>query len=148
MEAHLPPAVLHRGGNDDLESQVHPAAALGHVAETGRHFGSLQGLGGHHLSARLIAHGIHDDHLTPVEILDNQRVLNHFRQVQVAERAGDVGNGQYGAGLSGTQPLHLAIGTATRKQQRRQDTGTGQLTPFHLIRIHRSAISGCRSRDG
>ena len=67
-EPELPSAVLHGGGDVDVEADVHRAQALGDVAEAGRDDRRVNDLVGHHLAGILVQDGLHENDFPALRI--------------------------------------------------------------------------------
>ena len=111
IETELPFAVLHGGGDDDLEGKVDLAVAFRDVAEAGGHPGRFQGLGGHHFAGILVQDGLHQYKFGAVVVLDPQSVaeclgLLDLRNVNIFSK--DERRGRVAALDGGEFPLRSA----------------------------------------
>ena len=120
IETELPFAVLHRGGDDDLEGEIHLPVPFRDVAEAGRHPGRLQAFRSHHFTGGIIPDRLHQYHLATEVILDAEGVT-HRPDLLDLRKIGIIREDQGGcriATLDGSElPLRRA-GNAQRKEGR------------------------------
>ena len=142
METHLPAAVLQGGRHNDLELEPDLPAPFRDIAESGRHPSALKGLAGHHFASRLVADGIHDEHVIPVEILKYETVCRGLHDIQVFKRAPfHLRQGQLRRHLLLFQLLHTGGSRTGFGKESRQQQKDGRLDRLFHVRIYRSTKS-------
>ena len=140
IEAELPLAVLHLGGNDDGERQIQLAVPFRDVAETGGHLGGVQGFGGHHGAGGFVLDGLHQQEFATFVILDTKRVAHGLRLLDLRHihvLSQDQGGRRVAVLDGGKLPLRAAGSNQSEGRERCQGPYENKL-PFHLENINKA----------